>query len=371
MQTPGNTPSTDPHPTRLSLIRRVQDRDEAAWGEFVGFYSGLLAGWARAAGCPAAGVPDVCQETLVCLLANLERFELRPQSGSLRAYLRTIVTARVRDAFRRSRRLVSEADLAAAGQGAGEAPSLERTAAEETGRELAGAEEDQVWLEALVAQALRAAFDKVETLTYKAFCLYVLEGVPAQEACRRLGVDRVGTLYQQKSRFLRLVRDEMVRLLAALDDPALQAAAAALRTPAAIGCIEAMAREQPDIRATQAVPGGTLGVRLAAVREALRAFPGLAAGDWLLGPAIEPPLRLRLDERQRWRLGSTEGDVTVAAKGVSGLHCTLEREGEDWTIRDAASRNGTWVDGRRIEAATLHSGDLVRVGEATLVFLRL
>ena len=47
------TPATpDSYATCPSLIRRVQDRDEDAWRDFVEFYSGLLAGWARAAGCP-------------------------------------------------------------------------------------------------------------------------------------------------------------------------------------------------------------------------------------------------------------------------------------------------------------------------------
>lgn len=364
------TPATpDSYATCPSLIRRVQDRDEDAWRDFVEFYSGLLADWARAAGCPTSALPDVCQEALVCLLRNLDHFEPRTQPGSLRAYLKTLVTARVRDAYRRSRRLVTETDLAAPGHDGTGPPSLEHVAPLDTACELSAADEDRVWLNALVAQALRSAFGKVETLTYKAFCLYVLEGLPPETACRRLGIERVGTLYQQKSRFLRLVRDEIIRLLAAVDDPALRAAAPRLGTPEVIGWIEEAVRDRPDLRFTAGVTAGTVGVSLAAVREALRVFPDLGAGDWLLGPASEPPLRIHLDERPRWRLGATAADVRITGNGVSGLHCTLAREGGDWVVRDAASRNGTWVSGARVETAGLHSGDLLRIGDTTLLLL--
>ena len=52
-------------------------------------------------------------------------------------------------------------------------------------------------------------------------------------------------------------------------------------------------------------------------------------------------------------------------QAISRRHATLERRGEDWTVRDLASRHGTFVNGRRLapgEAVPLAAGDLVQLG---------
>ena len=66
-----------------------------------------------------------------------------------------------------------------------------------------------------------------------------------------------------------------------------------------------------------------------------------------------------------------ESDVALTWDAeVSRTHATLERVGEAWTVSDdGLSRNGTWVDGRRVTSRTrLHDGDAIRVGATELVF---
>ena len=55
---------------------------------------------------------------------------------------------------------------------------------------------------------------------------------------------------------------------------------------------------------------------------------------------------------------------------VSRLHAILENHGSAWSIRDVGSRNGTYINGEKIEAErVLRSGDELRIGKTKLVYL--
>jgi pSer/pThr/pTyr-binding forkhead associated (FHA) protein len=61
---------------------------------------------------------------------------------------------------------------------------------------------------------------------------------------------------------------------------------------------------------------------------------------------------------------SLEHDATV-----SRLHAILENHGSAWSIRDVGSRNGTFINGEKIDAErVLRSGDELRLGKCRLVF---
>jgi pSer/pThr/pTyr-binding forkhead associated (FHA) protein len=54
---------------------------------------------------------------------------------------------------------------------------------------------------------------------------------------------------------------------------------------------------------------------------------------------------------------------------VSRLHAILENHGSAWSIRDVGSRNGTYVNGEKIDSErVLRSGDEVRIGKSRLIF---
>jgi hypothetical protein len=48
---------------------------------------------------------------------------------------------------------------------------------------------------------------------------------------------------------------------------------------------------------------------------------------------------------------------------VSRRHAQLRHTPQGWEIVDLGSLNGTWVNGWRVERATLHPGDVVELGE--------
>jgi DNA-binding SARP family transcriptional activator len=62
-----------------------------------------------------------------------------------------------------------------------------------------------------------------------------------------------------------------------------------------------------------------------------------------------------------------ENDVVVSDPRVSGTHAALERVGNAWSIRDLGSRNGTFVNGSRLQGERVVAAtDEIRIGDSTL-----
>ncbi len=67
---------------------------------------------------------------------------------------------------------------------------------------------------------------------------------------------------------------------------------------------------------------------------------------------------------------SPECDIFLDDVTVSRRHAELSRDADTFTIRDLGSLNGTFVNRRRIESATLQDDDEVQIGKYRLTFLR-
>ncbi|MFZ5446524.1 MAG: FHA domain-containing protein [Myxococcota bacterium] len=71
-------------------------------------------------------------------------------------------------------------------------------------------------------------------------------------------------------------------------------------------------------------------------------------------------------------LGRTEhNDLTLVDDSVSRLHAIFLADAAGWTITDALSKNGTWVDGERLVPNRLYrlqDGAKLKVGKAELEF---
>lgn len=61
-------------------------------------------------------------------------------------------------------------------------------------------------------------------------------------------------------------------------------------------------------------------------------------------------------------------DLALADNLVSAMHAQIRREPNGYVIYDLNSRNGTFVNGRKITQHRLHSGDRITVGRTVLVF---
>lgn len=62
-------------------------------------------------------------------------------------------------------------------------------------------------------------------------------------------------------------------------------------------------------------------------------------------------------------------DVVLESTLASRRHAVLLTEGPFVTIKDAGSRNGTYVNGRRVETQVLADHDLIEIGDCVMRFL--
>jgi pSer/pThr/pTyr-binding forkhead associated (FHA) protein len=65
---------------------------------------------------------------------------------------------------------------------------------------------------------------------------------------------------------------------------------------------------------------------------------------------------------------SPRADFTVADQSVSSTHALLTYDGEAWTLEDAGSTNGTFLNGWRVtDSILVRAGDELTIGETTFM----
>ena len=180
--------------TPTSLLQRArQPGDQAAWGQFVELYFGLLLGWARALHLQEADAADLVQDVFTTLVRVLPTFQLDGQ-GSFRAWLRTVLLNRWRDWVRRRALLPRQAEetaLTALPDRAGDAVL-----------------EEQAYRRYLLGRALELLRDEFRPTTWQAFWEHGVRGGPAAE----LGLT-AGAVYAARFRVLTRVREQLAGML--------------------------------------------------------------------------------------------------------------------------------------------------------------
>jgi len=79
----------------------------------------------------------------------------------------------------------------------------------------------------------------------------------------------------------------------------------------------------------------------------------------------------RGDRRSIARSTADGADIVTLALAdarMSGKHARMSRLGAAWVIEDLNSKNGTWVEGERVQRRPLADGEVVVVGHTALVF---
>jgi len=90
--------------TSPSLIERVRQRDEEAWGRLVWLYGPLVDCWIRRKGVSRADAKDIFQEVFSAVASGIDGFRKDRPGDSFRAWLRVITRNKVNDHFRRAGR---------------------------------------------------------------------------------------------------------------------------------------------------------------------------------------------------------------------------------------------------------------------------
>ena len=75
-------------------------------------------------------------------------------------------------------------------------------------------------------------------------------------------------------------------------------------------------------------------------------------------------MELQLDGRESLTFGrSPEADISIPNTKVSRLHAEIKPWDGEYVMKDLKSRNGTYVNGVRVEVAVLRPGDVIRLGD--------
>jgi pSer/pThr/pTyr-binding forkhead associated (FHA) protein len=73
--------------------------------------------------------------------------------------------------------------------------------------------------------------------------------------------------------------------------------------------------------------------------------------------------------RDSYTLGRhRNNDIVITDPKVSSFHARIDRGAEGYLVVDLKSRNGCFVNGKRVDTALLRTGDEVRMGMARLVY---
>ena len=201
--------ATDPPsllPTRRSLLSKIKDAGHhEAWREFFDAYWKLIFTAARRAGLDESEARDVVQETMLTVSKEMPGFTYDRSRGRFKNWLLLVTRRRVADVLRRRYR-------------AGQAHVIDHTAPDVQAKLAAlendsatDSEWDEDWRQQILAAALQRVRRAVKPEHFQAFQLSVVEGHPAADVCRALGISSVN-LYMIRHRISSLLKKEVKRL---------------------------------------------------------------------------------------------------------------------------------------------------------------
>jgi RNA polymerase sigma-70 factor (ECF subfamily) len=186
--------------TRHSLVARLSDReDQKTWREFFEAYWQLIYAFALRAGLREDEAHDVVQETVLCVVKNITKYERA--GGSFKGWLLNITRWRIVDQFRLRRpgAMPEPADTAST------AP-VDRLA----GDGLAAFHDawEEEWQNHRLGAALTRLKSKVSAEHYQVFDCLLQKGWSAPKTARELGVN-IAQVYLIKHRLSGLLKKEI------------------------------------------------------------------------------------------------------------------------------------------------------------------
>ena len=181
--------------TLLERLRRPGEQD--AWFRFVGLYTPLIYYWSRQAGLQQSDAADLVQEVFAHLVEKMPGFVYDP-ARRFRAWLRTVTLNLLRDRARRR----GDRPIAFGEQG------LDAITVPD-GADALDEQDYRGYLVKRAMQVMRADFNEA---TWQACWRHAVEGRPAADVARELGMT-VGAVYAARFRVLGRLREELGGML--------------------------------------------------------------------------------------------------------------------------------------------------------------
>jgi RNA polymerase sigma-70 factor (ECF subfamily) len=184
--------------TRTSMFAELRETDharrEAAWQRFRNDYGPVIAGFARKLGARPSDLDDIMQEVIIAMISASPNFRYDRSKGRFRGYLKVVTLRIVRAVAGKRARL--------------RCVPLETVADD-------AAELDEAWDAEWQRHTLTRALEEARSEyaggpTFRAYELYALLGVPAQDVAGQLGIS-VDSVYQAKTRVTEALRKKVRR----------------------------------------------------------------------------------------------------------------------------------------------------------------
>jgi RNA polymerase sigma-70 factor (ECF subfamily) len=188
--------------TRITLLRRLQQDDKAAWDEFVALYGPRICQWCRHWRLQDADMLDVTQAVLLKLAQQVKNKRFSPEKQkSFRGWLKTVTYHAWCDYVTGCQR---------SGRGSGDSGVREVLESQEAGDSLVR-HIDEDYERVLLEEASARVRQRVAANTWEAFRLTALEGLSGAEAAARLNM-KVATVFVAKSTVKRMLQEEVQQL---------------------------------------------------------------------------------------------------------------------------------------------------------------
>lgn len=189
--------------TSVSLLVRLSGRpSDDDWRRLHELYQPLLRAWMARMGVAGVDADDLTQEALLVVFREVAGFQRRGP-GAFRAWLRTILTNRVRSYFR---------DRKYRPTATGDSDFLRQLDDLESPDSALSALWDREHDEHVAAALLSRVQGDFAPATWQAFTRYVLEGQPVAQVARELDLS-LNSVLLAKSRVLKRLRAELAGLV--------------------------------------------------------------------------------------------------------------------------------------------------------------
>jgi RNA polymerase sigma-70 factor (ECF subfamily) len=189
-----------PDKTSLTLLQRVQNRDQDAWRRLVHLYQPLVVRWCSHWGVRGLDADDVGQEVFQAVAVGLDNFRRDRAGDTFRGWLRGITRNKLLDFFRRREnqpQALGGTDAHRRLQEVAEQPLPEDSADD---------------LGGLYRRALELVRGEFEDKTWQAFWRVAIDGQTPAEIAADLGVTPAA-VRKAKSRVLLRLRQELGDLI--------------------------------------------------------------------------------------------------------------------------------------------------------------